>query len=494
MVVFSLGPERVKEALRKALAVGAARAVHLSDPAFAGGDALATGRALAAALARDAFDLVLTGSQSDDVGYGGTGSVLAGHLGWPHVWLVMGVELEEGRPERQGDPRDGERRQRGRRACRLPAVLEIQAGINHPRYASLKGIMAAKKKEIADRHAGRPRARPRAGRRGGLAAGDRLGQLPGVGQGAQMLEGDAKAAAKTGRETAEGSEGALMAKRVWVVLQHREGQFPVASPGRRSPRRRSWPPGARGGKAEAVLLGAGMAAAAERWPRFDLAAVRPPTAPALARLHAGRLHRRARTRDPAGGAGLRGLPAHLSDGRLHGPPGAGDRRRAAARGDRLPGGGWRPRLDPPRDGRQAAVQGAGQGRGDGARLRPVRRLSGRRRRRRGAGAQSGRSRVDLRGSSRTARCSATRRWAATRSTSPRRRSSSPSAAASAARTRWLRSRARQGARRRDRRQPAGDRQRLAAARPPDRLLGTDGRAPSSTSPPASPAPSSTWSA
>src|SRR5882724_5289925 len=96
VVVFSLGPERVKEALRKALAVGAARAVHLSDPAFAKGDALATGRALAAALKRESFDLVLTGSQSDDVGYGGTGSVIAGHLGWPHVWLVMGVELEDG--------------------------------------------------------------------------------------------------------------------------------------------------------------------------------------------------------------------------------------------------------------------------------------------------------------------------------------------------------------------------------------------------------------
>src|SRR3954452_8135559 len=59
-VVLRLGPERVKEALRKALAVGAARAVHLSDPAFSGGDALATGRALAAALAPDAFRLDLT--------------------------------------------------------------------------------------------------------------------------------------------------------------------------------------------------------------------------------------------------------------------------------------------------------------------------------------------------------------------------------------------------------------------------------------------------
>src|ERR1700712_2200665 len=95
-VLVSLGPERVREAIRKGLAVGAARAIHLKDPAFLGGDALATGRALAAAIKRESFDLVLTGSQSDDVGYAGTGSVLAGELGWPHVWLVMGVELEEG--------------------------------------------------------------------------------------------------------------------------------------------------------------------------------------------------------------------------------------------------------------------------------------------------------------------------------------------------------------------------------------------------------------
>ena len=96
VVVLSLGPERVREALRKALAVGAARAVHLKDEAFLGGDALATGRALAGAIASEEFDLVLTGSQSADTGYGATGSIIAGHLGWPHAWLVMGVELEEG--------------------------------------------------------------------------------------------------------------------------------------------------------------------------------------------------------------------------------------------------------------------------------------------------------------------------------------------------------------------------------------------------------------
>lgn len=194
VVVFSLGPERVKEALRKALAVGAARAVHLSDPAFLGGDALATGRALAAALARDSFDLVLTGSQSDDVGYGGTGSVIAGHLGWPHVWLVMGVELEEGNASARVT-REMESGVNEVSRVRLPAVLEVQAGINHPRYASLKGIMAAKKKEIA---AAAPAGLGLdAGQIG--AAGSRLETVsvsfPESGKGAQMLEGDAKAAA-----------------------------------------------------------------------------------------------------------------------------------------------------------------------------------------------------------------------------------------------------------------------------------------------------------
>lgn len=194
VVVVSLGPERVKEALRKALAVGAARAVHLNDPAFAGGDALATGRALAAALGREGFDLVLTGSQSDDVGYGGTGSVVAGFLGWPHVWLVMGVELEEG-GKTVKVTREMESGVNEVSRVALPAVLEIQAGLNHPRYASLKGIMAAKKKEIADKKPGDLGLDPQQVG----AAGSRLEivsvSFPESGKGAQMLQGDAKTAA-----------------------------------------------------------------------------------------------------------------------------------------------------------------------------------------------------------------------------------------------------------------------------------------------------------
>ncbi len=147
-VVFSLGPDRVREALRKALALGSARAVHLNDPVFFNGDSASTGRALAAAIGREEFDLVMTGSQSDDVGYGSTGSIIAGHLGWPHAWLVMGVEVEEGGSSAKVT-REMESGLNEIFRIQLPAVLEIQAGINKPRYASLKGIMQAKRKEIA---------------------------------------------------------------------------------------------------------------------------------------------------------------------------------------------------------------------------------------------------------------------------------------------------------------------------------------------------------
>jgi len=196
VIVFSLGPERAREALRKGLALGAARGVHLSDEALQGGDAVSTGRALAKAIAREEFDLVLTGSQSDDLGFGSTGSIIAGTLGWPHAWLVMGVEIEEGnqsakvKREMEGGVNEIFR-------LSVPAVLEIQAGINHPRYASLKGIMQAKRKEIAALTAADL----------GLsadevgAAGSRLEIrkifLPDTGKAAEIIEGDAETAVAT---------------------------------------------------------------------------------------------------------------------------------------------------------------------------------------------------------------------------------------------------------------------------------------------------------
>lgn len=188
VVIISLGPPRVKEALRKGLALGAVSAVHLVDDAFLGGDPLATGRALAAAIAQQEVDLVLTGSQSDDAGFGATGSVVAGHLGWPHAWLVMGVELEEGQRALKVT-REMESGMNEIFRISLPAVIEVQAGINHPRYASLKGIMAAKRKPIATPTPVELGLAPdQVG-----AAGSRLETLevsfPDSGTGAQIIEG-----------------------------------------------------------------------------------------------------------------------------------------------------------------------------------------------------------------------------------------------------------------------------------------------------------------
>ncbi len=199
VVVISLGPERVKEALRKGLALGAARAVHLVDDAFQGGDASATARALAAAVAGEEADLVLTGAQSDDAGYGSTGSVVAGHLDWPHAWLVMGVELEpgEGKPAAAKVTREMEGGMSEIVRIALPAVIEVQAGINHPRYASLKGIMKAKRKPIATPS---PEELGVGAAEIG-AAGSRIEilsvSLPESGEAAQVIEDEPEAAAKT---------------------------------------------------------------------------------------------------------------------------------------------------------------------------------------------------------------------------------------------------------------------------------------------------------
>ena len=147
VVVFSLGPARVEEALRKALALGADRAVHLAGEALQGGDALADGCALAAALAKDHCDLVLTGAQSDDLGQAATPAVIAEILGLPYAWLVMAVELDAPRQsarvvrELEGGMNEVLR-------LDLPAVLAIQAGINKPRFASLRGTLQARRKPL----------------------------------------------------------------------------------------------------------------------------------------------------------------------------------------------------------------------------------------------------------------------------------------------------------------------------------------------------------
>jgi electron transfer flavoprotein beta subunit len=145
VVVCSVGPARVAQVLREALARGADRAIHVQSDAFAGADAFAVAGALADAVKGEQFDLVLTGLQSDDQGFGQTGVILAEKLGLPHATIIMDVQAA---PPTLKVKRELEGGWFQWVSMPLPAVLTIQSGINQLRYATLKGIMAAKKKEI----------------------------------------------------------------------------------------------------------------------------------------------------------------------------------------------------------------------------------------------------------------------------------------------------------------------------------------------------------
>jgi electron transfer flavoprotein beta subunit len=146
VVVCSAGPARVAQVLREALARGADRAIHVEDDALAAADAFVVGSALADAMKDERFDLILTGLQSDDQGFAQTGVILAERLGLPHATIIM--EVQVGSPASLRVKRELEGGWFQWVAMPLPAVLTIQSGINQLRYATLKGIMAAKKKEI----------------------------------------------------------------------------------------------------------------------------------------------------------------------------------------------------------------------------------------------------------------------------------------------------------------------------------------------------------
>jgi electron transfer flavoprotein beta subunit len=145
VIALSLGPARVQSVIKEALARGADRGLHLDDPAFEGLDAFGIGAAIAAAAKNEQFDLLLTGLQSDDYGFAQTGVVAAELLGRPHATIVMAVEAGEGTLRVKRELESGFFQWV---TLPSPAVLTIQSGINTLRYATLKGIMAAKKKEI----------------------------------------------------------------------------------------------------------------------------------------------------------------------------------------------------------------------------------------------------------------------------------------------------------------------------------------------------------
>jgi len=146
VAVVSAGPERAARAIREALAKGADRGIHIETEAPGGGDPLRTAWWLAQAAAAERPELILTGLQSEDAGYGQTGVLLAELLGWPHATLIVEIEkpgaalrlrreLEAGRFQYLELP--------------LPAVVAVQSGIRPLRYATLMGIKRAKTKPFS---------------------------------------------------------------------------------------------------------------------------------------------------------------------------------------------------------------------------------------------------------------------------------------------------------------------------------------------------------
>ncbi len=145
VVVCSAGPARTAQVVREALARGADRAIRVEGGGLAAADAAMVAEALAAAMADERFDLVLTGLQSDDQGFAQTGVVLAELLGIPHATIIMEVQVADGRLRVKRELEGGWFQWV---SMPTPALLTIQSGINQLRYATLKGIMAAKRKDV----------------------------------------------------------------------------------------------------------------------------------------------------------------------------------------------------------------------------------------------------------------------------------------------------------------------------------------------------------
>ena len=147
VVVCSMGPQRVKSVIKDALARGADRAIHVVGDNLAHLSPYAAATALVDAIKDEKPDLVFTGLQSDDYGYSQTGVIMAELLGLPHATIV--IELDAA-PDKLRVKRELESGWYQWYTMPIPALLTIQSGISQIRYATLKGIMAAKKKEIKE--------------------------------------------------------------------------------------------------------------------------------------------------------------------------------------------------------------------------------------------------------------------------------------------------------------------------------------------------------
>ncbi len=144
VILVSMGPERAKDAIRKGLSMGADRGVLITDEQLAGADVLLTARALAAAIKPEQPDLVICATESYDGSTGMVPPMLAELLGLPQLTIVKKVEVDGTTLKVHRQTADGYQVVE----ASTPALITVTAGIADPRYASLKGIMAARSKEI----------------------------------------------------------------------------------------------------------------------------------------------------------------------------------------------------------------------------------------------------------------------------------------------------------------------------------------------------------
>ena len=147
VVIISMGPQRVQKVIREALAKGAHRAIHIVTDSNESTDPLTTASVLADAIKNEKFDIVFSGLQSDDLGFGQTGVILGEMLEMSTATLAMSTELSDGKIKVKRELESGYFQWI---TMTLPASISVQSGCNTPRYPSLKGIMGAKKKEISE--------------------------------------------------------------------------------------------------------------------------------------------------------------------------------------------------------------------------------------------------------------------------------------------------------------------------------------------------------
>ena len=147
VVIISMGPQRVQKAIREALAKGGHRAIHINTNSSSSSDPLVTASALASIMKDEKFDLIFSGLQSDDLGFGQTGIILGEMLEMSTATLAMSTEVAEGKIRVKRELESGYFQWI---TMTLPASISVQSGCNTPRYPSLKGIMGAKKKEITE--------------------------------------------------------------------------------------------------------------------------------------------------------------------------------------------------------------------------------------------------------------------------------------------------------------------------------------------------------